>query len=241
MYLFSDVGNDQPSSVLQLLRRGPLRRDPWVRFFEPSERTQNSPFLCSFTHPVQDHYLDEILPSLSGYQPSAKPAKKATQAQLDRMRESFISRGVSNERTLMALESLTRSERIDYNLVGATVAYCLNRSQGTPGGVLVFMPGVMECGCSLCFSFARGGLTRLDSEGSSKLSKLFARPHRRRSASRSSPFTRICLRKSSLRSSVLSSRATARSSLPPTSPRLPCECSPLNLGCWISLTSLQHH
>lgn len=70
-----------------------------------------------FTHPVQDHYLEEILPRLHGYQPSVKPAKKATQAQLDRMRESFISRGVENERTLMALESLTRSERIDFGSV----------------------------------------------------------------------------------------------------------------------------
>lgn len=97
-----------------------------------------------YTHPVQDHYLEEILPNLSGYYPSSKPAKKATQAQLDRMRESFMSRGISNERTLMALEALTRAERIDYNLVGATVAYCLSRSAGSPGGVLVFMPGVME-------------------------------------------------------------------------------------------------
>jgi ATP-dependent RNA helicase DHX57 len=74
-----------------------------------------------FTHPVQDHYLEEILPQLQNYYPSSKPAKKATQAQLDRMRASFQARGIENERTLMALESLTRSERIDFNLVGATV------------------------------------------------------------------------------------------------------------------------
>lgn len=97
-----------------------------------------------FTHPVQDHYLEEILPHLTNYQASSKPAKKATAAQLERMKESFISRGVTNERTLMALEALTRSERIDYNLVGATAAYCLERSKGTAGGVLVFMPGVFE-------------------------------------------------------------------------------------------------
>lgn len=74
------------------------------------------------------------------------------------MRDSFISRGVENERTLMALEALTRSERIDFGwvsllervrivlilvrrLVGAVVAHCLERSKGTAGGILVFMPG----------------------------------------------------------------------------------------------------
>lgn len=75
-----------------------------------------------FTHPVVDHYLEEILPHLpSSYFPTNKPAKKATQAQLDRMRDSFVARGITNERHLMALESLTRSERLDFGLVGATV------------------------------------------------------------------------------------------------------------------------
>ncbi|KAM0754112.1 P-loop containing nucleoside triphosphate hydrolase protein [Meredithblackwellia eburnea MCA 4105] len=97
-----------------------------------------------FTHPVQDHYLDDIVPHLPNFTPTGKPVRKATQAQLDRMRSSFESRGVTSERHLMALENLTRSERIDYNLVGLTVAYCLKRSGDTPGGVLVFMPGVLE-------------------------------------------------------------------------------------------------
>lgn len=83
-----------------------------------------------FTHPVQDHYAEDILPHLltdHNFQPSSKPpAKKANQAQLDRMRSSFMERGVNNERTLMALENLTRSEKIDFGLVGATVSlsYC---------------------------------------------------------------------------------------------------------------------
>lgn len=98
-----------------------------------------------FTHPVQDHYLEEILPHLPAtYFPTNKPAKKATQAQLDRMRQSFEARGISNERTLTALESLTRSEKIDFNLVGATVAHCLARSREIGGDVLVFLTGVFE-------------------------------------------------------------------------------------------------
>ncbi|SCV74256.1 BQ2448_6688 [Microbotryum intermedium] len=97
-----------------------------------------------FTHPVQDHYLEDIVPHLRKFSPAGKPTRKATQAQLDRMRESFISQGVENERHLSMLETLTRSERIDFGLVGATVAYCLEQSRDVGGDVLVFMTGVLE-------------------------------------------------------------------------------------------------
>lgn len=90
--------------------------------------------IAGFAHPVVDHYLEEILPHLTAYQPSSRPTKKATQTQLDRMRDSFVARGILNERTLMHLETLTRSERIDFNLVGATAAYCLSRT--TEGDIL---------------------------------------------------------------------------------------------------------
>ncbi|KAL8279337.1 hypothetical protein RQP46_008374 [Phenoliferia psychrophenolica] len=140
------------SDFLLLELRDILKRNMQIKMSATINQAQFSDYyggapcveIPGYTHPVQDHYLEEILPNLSGYYPSSKPAKKATQAQLDRMRESFMSRGISNERTLMALEALTRAERIDFNLVGATVAYCLSRSAGSPGGVLVFMPGVME-------------------------------------------------------------------------------------------------
>lgn len=84
------------------------------------------PLLRSFTHPVQDFYLESYLPTLlakNAYRPSGKPARKATQAQLDRMRSSFISCGVaeSDVRALQALEVASRAEKIDFGLVGATV------------------------------------------------------------------------------------------------------------------------
>lgn len=99
--------------------------------------------IAGFAHPVTDHYLEDILPHLS-YQPpsSIKPAKKATIEQLARMRQSFVERGVENERTLNSLEVLTRSSRIEYGLVGAVTAHCL--TQTGEGDVLVFMSGVGE-------------------------------------------------------------------------------------------------
>jgi hypothetical protein len=85
-------------------------------------RTLTSTSLVRFTHPVQDHYLEEILPNLSGFHATGKPARKANQEVLDRMRASFEARGVHDERTLMSLETLTRSEKLDFGLVGATVS-----------------------------------------------------------------------------------------------------------------------
>ena len=84
-------------------------------------------FACRFTHPVQDHYLESYLPTLlSSYklQPTAKPARKASQAQIDRMHSSFIEEGVSevDVKALGALENLTRAEKIDFNVLGATVS-----------------------------------------------------------------------------------------------------------------------
>lgn len=117
----------------------PLRSALWL--------TRTSP--PSFTHPVRDFYLEEYLPSLlssNAYRPFGKPARKATQAQLDRMRSSFIDQGVGADdvRALQALELATRADKIDFGLVGATVAHCLEMSRDVGGDVLVFMTGVLE-------------------------------------------------------------------------------------------------
>ncbi|KAK4053504.1 putative ATP-dependent RNA helicase ucp12 [Microbotryomycetes sp. JL201] len=98
-----------------------------------------------FTHPVQDSYLEDIVPQLRGYAPSGlRPVTKASQAELDHMRQTFIERGVTDERALLSLETLTRANRIDFELVGATVAHCLMESEDVGGDVLVFMTGVLE-------------------------------------------------------------------------------------------------
>lgn len=128
----ADVGHDQPETVLRLLRRSTCHRDSWVSKAIPRDSPHSkltfTVRICSFTHPVQDFYLESYLPALlasNAYRPSGKPARKATQAQLDRMRESFIQRGVSDTdvRALQALEVASRAEKIDFGLVGATVSW----------------------------------------------------------------------------------------------------------------------
>ncbi|GJN87301.1 hypothetical protein Rhopal_000249-T1 [Rhodotorula paludigena] len=148
------------SDFLLLELRDILRRNPNIKIVLMSATINQQQFsdyfggapcieIPGFTHPVQDFYLESYLPSLiasNAYRPSGKPARKATQAQLDRMRASYIERGVaeSDVRSLQALELATRAEKIDFGLVGATVAHCLDQSREAGGDILVFMTGVLE-------------------------------------------------------------------------------------------------
>ncbi|KWU44126.1 P-loop containing nucleoside triphosphate hydrolase protein [Rhodotorula sp. JG-1b] len=148
------------SDFLLLELRDILKRNPNIKVILMSATINQQQFsdyfggapcieIPGFTHPVQDFYLESYLPTLlakNAYRPSGKPARKATQAQLDRMRSSFISRGVSESdvRALQALEVASRAEKIDFGLVGATVAHCLETSADTGGDILVFSTGVLE-------------------------------------------------------------------------------------------------
>ncbi|GAA5974236.1 hypothetical protein JCM11641_003345 [Rhodosporidiobolus odoratus] len=148
------------SDFLLLELREILQRNPKIKIILMSATINQKQFsdyfggapvieIPGFTHPVVDHYLEAYLPRLlasKAYRPTGKPARKATQVQLDRMRESYIARGVDegDVRGLAALELATRAEKIDFGLVGATVAYCLEQSRDVEGDILVFMTGVLE-------------------------------------------------------------------------------------------------
>ncbi|GAA5924499.1 hypothetical protein JCM10213_004592 [Rhodosporidiobolus nylandii] len=148
------------SDFLLLELRDILQRNPNIKIILMSATINQAQFsnyfgsapvieIPGFTHPVQDHYLDAYLPRLlhsNMYRPSGKPARKATQAQLDRMRASYVEHGVDegDVRALAALELATRAEKIDFGLVGATVAYCLEQSRDVGGDILVFSTGVLE-------------------------------------------------------------------------------------------------
>ncbi|GAA5821485.1 hypothetical protein JCM11251_004646 [Rhodosporidiobolus azoricus] len=148
------------SDFLLLELRDILQRNPKIKVILMSATINKKQFsnyfggapvieIPGFTHPVTDHYLESYLPRLlasNAYRPSGKPARKATQAQLDRMKASYVAQGVSegDVRALAALELATRAEKIDFGLVGATVAYCLEQSADIGGDILVFSVGVFE-------------------------------------------------------------------------------------------------
>lgn len=97
------------------------------------------------THPVQDHYLEDFLSSLSGFRPSpsSRPAGKIKADDLKVMQAGFRAEGVTDEGAVQALCTLARSDRIDYDLLGATVAMLAAR-EDDGRGILVFMTGVAE-------------------------------------------------------------------------------------------------
>ncbi|KAM0788551.1 hypothetical protein ACM66B_001677 [Microbotryomycetes sp. NB124-2] len=143
------------SDFLLLELRDILRRNPNIKVVLMSATINQQQFsdyfggapcieIPGFTHPVQDSYLEDFISQLDYAPTGLRPASKASQAELDDMRQSFVHRGVTNERSLVSLEALTRADRIDFGLVGATVAHCLEESSDVGGDVLVFMTGVLE-------------------------------------------------------------------------------------------------
>ena len=143
------------SDFLLLELRDILARNPTIKVILMSATINQKQFsdyfggapaveIPGFTHPVQDIYLEESIPLLRNYSTSVKPHKKANQAQLDRMRASFMGAGVTNDRHLTALETLARADRIDFGLIGAVTALCIEQSRDVGGDILVFCTGVFE-------------------------------------------------------------------------------------------------
>ena len=132
-----------------------LRRNKTIRIVLMSATINEADFAAYFggapsrtiagrTHPVQDHYLEDVLPRLTGYRPSAniRPTAKLKADELKAMQAGFRAEGVTDEGTIQALCTLARSDRIDYDLLGATVAMLAGRQDD--GGILVFVSGVAE-------------------------------------------------------------------------------------------------
>ncbi|KAF8527391.1 P-loop containing nucleoside triphosphate hydrolase protein [Hysterangium stoloniferum] len=93
------------------------------------------------TFPVQDSYLEEIITHISYSPAPIKPVQKKTEEQLRAFRQIYEAQGLGPEK-VRAIEYLVRGERIDYQLVAATVTYIVNNKG--PGAILIFMPGVQE-------------------------------------------------------------------------------------------------
>lgn len=94
-----------------------------------------------FTHPVTDHYLEDLVPEIK-YRPTASRfGPKLSEDQKAAMRRDYEKLGLEHE-DMRALEILSQNDRIDYGLVAATVKHIVDTS--TSGAVLIFMPGVME-------------------------------------------------------------------------------------------------
>ncbi|WRT67429.1 uncharacterized protein IL334_004400 [Kwoniella shivajii] len=96
-----------------------------------------------FTHPVTDHYLEDVISEVR-YKPQASRfGPRQTEEQKASIRAEFSKLNLDLD-SQRALEILAASDRIDYGLVAAIIKHIVDNAKSTAGAILIFMPGVME-------------------------------------------------------------------------------------------------
>ncbi|GJJ13213.1 hypothetical protein Clacol_007464 [Clathrus columnatus] len=109
------------SNIKVVLMSATINHDVFLNYFEGAALVS----IPGRTHPVDD----------------IKPAQKQTEKDLQSFRDMYKSQGF-DDASVQALENLTRSGRIDYQLIVATVLFIV--SNKNDGSVLIFLPGVQE-------------------------------------------------------------------------------------------------
>jgi len=93
------------------------------------------------TFPVEDIYLEDIVQFTRYKSPSSiKASRKYTNEENDAIKLSLIQKGIHDENLISTLGMLIRSEKIDCDLVAATVEY-IHGQYNTEDAVLVFVTG----------------------------------------------------------------------------------------------------
>ncbi|KAG6873855.1 hypothetical protein C0995_010467 [Termitomyces sp. Mi166 len=87
-------------------------------------------------------YLEDVISLLKYHSSAPKYAKGQTDAAIQAFRDEYKALGL-DERSITALYNVTRSNRIDYQLVAAVVDHIVSTATKR-GGILIFLPGVQE-------------------------------------------------------------------------------------------------
>ncbi|KAG6830898.1 hypothetical protein H0H92_014049 [Tricholoma furcatifolium] len=121
-----------------VLMSATINHETFVKYFNGAPLL----FIPGFTHPVTDKYLEDVMPLLK-YQPSAPTGGKGqTDAAIKAFHEEYKAMGL-NDSSITALHNVTRSDRIDYQLVAHVVDHVISTATKR-GGILIFLPGVQE-------------------------------------------------------------------------------------------------
>ncbi|KAF9931340.1 hypothetical protein BGZ67_005385 [Mortierella alpina] len=106
-----------------------------------------------FTHPVEELYMEQIVartghnPDFRGSNVKRTKMTEAMEEEWERTKAQYASEGL-NEETIAKVKTMELyAERIDYDLVVASVSDILKRKEpagSVDGAILIFMPGVME-------------------------------------------------------------------------------------------------
>ncbi|KAF5352726.1 hypothetical protein D9756_005876 [Leucocoprinus leucothites] len=91
------------------------------------------------THPVDDRYLEDIIPMIGYFPSSIDQQKQYDEKWLEELRQHY---GGLNNQTLVAIHNLASSKTIDYQLIASLVKYIIENRERA--GILIFLPGVNE-------------------------------------------------------------------------------------------------
>ncbi|KAF7307178.1 Dead deah box [Mycena indigotica] len=126
-------------SLKVVLMSATINHETFIQYFG------GAPLLTipGFTHPVQDIYLEDIVPLIK-YRPSAsKYSRKESAETLNAFREEQKAKGL-DDATISAIQTISRSDRLDYKLIAEVVRHIITTPNNKRGGILIFLPGVPE-------------------------------------------------------------------------------------------------
>ncbi|KAF8078990.1 P-loop containing nucleoside triphosphate hydrolase protein [Lyophyllum atratum] len=126
------------ASLKVVLMSATINHETFVKYFD------GAPLLTipGFTHPVTDKYLEDLVPLIKYRPPAPKSDKKQSQDALKAFQDEYRSLGL-NDSSITAIHNITRSDRIDFQLIAAVVDHIVSTAEKR-GGILIFLPGVQE-------------------------------------------------------------------------------------------------
>ena len=100
------------------------------------------------TFPVDDLYLEDVIRSTSYAAASIKASRKWSNEENEMIRQSLQSRGIEAPELLSTLGMLIRAEKIDFDLIAATVRH-IHEQFDSDEAILVFVTGVAEISAAI--------------------------------------------------------------------------------------------
>ncbi|KAJ7492368.1 P-loop containing nucleoside triphosphate hydrolase protein [Mycena latifolia] len=122
-----------------VLMSATINHETFIKYFD------GAPLLTipGFTHPVTDIYLEDIIPMIKYRPPAARSTRKESGDALKAFRDEQKSKGL-DDASISAIQIISRSERLDFQLIAEVVRHIISDPKNKRGGVLIFLPGVQE-------------------------------------------------------------------------------------------------
>ncbi|CCL98140.1 uncharacterized protein FIBRA_00134 [Fibroporia radiculosa] len=124
-----------------ILMSATINHEKFIEYFD------NAPLLTipGFAHPVKDKYLEDLLPSLD-YKPTSLGRTRKGRDDVEEEYKTLydeLARLDIQDDTIKAIQTISRSDRIDYDLILAVVRHIISTASKR-GAILIFLPGVQE-------------------------------------------------------------------------------------------------